>query len=239
MCARYVLVKEPSLLARVLGARGLRTGLTPRYNIAPTQPVLAVINDAERSVTDLRWGLVPPNAESPAAMKLSTFNARVETIATAPTYRHALRARRCAIFADGYYEWRRDTDGGKTPMWIHRVDGESFVFAGLWETWQSPVDGEIVRSCTIVTQPPNAFVETIHSRMPVVLDPERARAWLAPEEKEPAEVLELLVPSPATDWAAYPVNPRVGSARFDDAALLDPVPDTAAASISLFDVPPQ
>ena len=104
-----------------------------RFNIAPTQPIVALLNDPARSVEEVRWGLVPPHAEHPSAVKLSTFNARIETIAKAPTYRDAFHTRRCAIFADGFYEWRADNDGGKTPLWIHRTDDEPFVFAGVWE----------------------------------------------------------------------------------------------------------
>jgi putative SOS response-associated peptidase YedK len=166
-------------------------------------------------------------------VKLSTFNARIETIAKAPTYRDAFRSRRCAIFADGFYEWRADADGGKTPMYIHRTDAEPFVFAGLWDVWNG--DGEEVTSATIVTQPANAFMETIHSRMPVVLDLERAWAWLAAGDADSAALLALLEPSPSQWWTAHPVAPRVGNARFDDAQLVAAVADTSATTPSLFD----
>ncbi len=234
MCARFTLVKSPWLTARALGSKSVERALRSRFNVAPTQPITAVLNDADRTVQDVRWGLVPPHAESPAAMKLSTFNARIETIAKAPTYRDAFRAQRCAIFADGFYEWRGDADGGKTPMWIHRKDEAPFVFAGLWDVWHG--DGESVTSATIVTQPANAFMATIHSRMPVVLDLDRARAWLAPGEREPAELFALLEPSPPDLWTAHPVAPRVGNARFDDAALIAPVEDAAVTAPTLFDL---
>lgn len=233
MCARFTLAKSPWLTARALGSKSVERALRSRYNVAPTQSITVVLNDADRSVEDVRWGLVPPHAEHPAAVKLSTFNARIETIAKAPTYRDAFRATRCAIFADGFYEWRGDADGGKTPMWIHRKDGAPFVFAGLWDVWHGA--GETVTSATIVTQPANAFMETIHSRMPVVLDTERARAWLAEGEREPVELFALLEPSPAEWWTANPVAPRVGNARFDDPALIEPVADAAISTPSLFD----
>lgn len=233
MCARFTLAKSPWLTARALGSKSVERALRSRYNVAPTQPITAVLNDADRSVEDVRWGLVPPNAEHPSSMKLSTFNARIETIAKAPTYRESFRARRCAIFADGFFEWRGDADGGKTPMWIHRKDGEPFVFAGLWDVWRG--DGESVTSATIVTQPANAFMETIHSRMPVVLDIARANAWLAEGEREPDDLFALLEPSPPDVWTANPVAPRVGNARFDDPALIAPVADAAVSTPSLFD----
>lgn len=235
MCARFTLRKPPWPLARALGSKSVARSLSSRFNIAPTQPVVAALNDPDRTVEEVRWGLVPPHAEHPSTVKLSTFNARIETIAKAPTYRDAFHARRCAIFADGFYEWRADADGGKTPLWIHRTDDEPFVFAGLWDVWHSPSGAETLTSATIVTQPANAFMGTIHPRMPVVLDVERARAWLAPGERETPELLELLVPSPPDWWTANPVAPRVGNARFDDPALIAAVADTALASPSLFD----
>jgi putative SOS response-associated peptidase YedK len=235
MCARFTLRKPPWPLAKTLGSKSVARSLRSRFNIAPTQPIVAVLNDADRSVEEVRWGLVPPHAEHPSAVKLSTFNARIETIAKAPTYRDAFHTRRCAIFADGFYEWRTDPDGGKTPLWIHRTDDEPFVFAGLWDVWTSPSGDETLTSATIVTQPANEFMATIHSRMPAVLDVEHAREWLAPGERDTESLLALLTPSPADWWTANPVAPRVGNARFDDGALIAPVADTARATPSLFD----
>lgn len=235
MCARFTLRKPPWPLARRLGSKSVARALTSRFNIAPTQPVVAVLNDSDRTVEEVRWGFVPPHADHPSAVKLSTFNARIETIAKAPTYRDAFHLRRCAIFADGFYEWRADPDGGKTPLWIHRTDDEPFVFAGLWDVWHAPAGDETVTSATIVTQPANAFLSTIHPRMPVVLDVARAREWLAPGERDAASLFEILAPSPSEDWTANPVAPRVGNARFDDPALIAPVADTAVATPSLFD----
>ena len=246
MCARFTLATSPWLTARSLGTKSVERALAkPRFNVAPTQPITVILNDADRRVEDVRWGLVPPHAESPAAMKFSTFNARIETIAKAPTYRDAFRATRCAIFADGFYEWRADADGGKTPMWIHRTDNAPFVFAGLWDVWHG--DGETVTSATIITQPADTFMATIHSRMPVVLDIGHADAWLAEGERDPNDLLAILQPprhpelvdGPQHIWAAHPVAPRVGNARFDDPALIAPVEDAAVTTPSLFDIAPQ
>ncbi|HEY5350014.1 MAG TPA: SOS response-associated peptidase [Candidatus Lustribacter sp.] len=235
MCARFTLRKTPWPLARALGSSTVARALRSRFNIAPTQPIVAVLNDPERRVEEVRWGLVPPHAEHPSAVKLSTFNARIETIAEAPTYREAFRARRCAIFADGFYEWRRDDDGGKTPLWIHRTDDEPFVFAGVWEVWHSSSSDETITSASIITQPANAFMATIHSRMPVVLDLATANAWLEAGERDSAALLDVLGAGPPHGWTANPVAPRVGNARFDDAALIAPVADTGSTNPSLFD----
>lgn len=163
-------------------------------------------------------------------MKLSTFNARIETIATAPAYRQPTRERRCLILADGFYEWRKNADGSKTPRWIHRTDGEPFGFAGLWDVWWRGDDQ--LASCTIITTVANDFMHDTHSRMPVVLDDDRARAWLTSETLDPKAALAMLVPSEsAATWTRCAVSARVGNVRNDDAGLLEP---TTEAQASLF-----
>ncbi len=225
MCGRYGLTRSPWTLTDRLGAqRRLSEAFEPRYNIAPTQPVLTVTNERERPVVELRWGLLPYWANSPRAMKLTTFNARVETIATAPAYRDPLRSRRCVILADGFYEWRSE-NGAKTPYWVHRVDREPFAFAGLWDRWRGRLpDEEDVRSCTIVTSPANEFMAPVHSRMPIVLSDAGAAAWLTSEPLVPAAALDILIPDEASEvWEMYAVSARVGNVRNDDAGLVERV----------------
>lgn len=224
MCGRYGLTRSPWNLTRRLRAScRVDNEFEPHYNIAPTQPVLAVTNEPKRPVVQLRWGLVPFWADSPRAMKLTTFNARIETIATAPAYRDPTRLRRCLILADGFYEWRRE-NGAKTPYWIRRVDGEPFAFAGLWDRWRARrPDEEDVRSCTIVTSPANEFMAPIHSRMPIVLPEAAAMTWLTHEPLAPAAALDLLIPDEAAPaWEMYAVSTRVGNIRNDDAELVQP-----------------
>jgi putative SOS response-associated peptidase YedK len=225
MCGRYGLTRSPGKLAARLGARRRsEVAFEPRYNIAPTQPVLAITNAPERPVLALRWGLVPYWTESPNFVKVPTFNARVETIASTPSYREPTRSRRCVILADGFYEWRRGENGAKTPYWIHRVDGEPFAFAGLWDRWRArgPAERD-VESCTIVTAPANDFMAPIHSRMPIVLCDARAAAWLSPELFAPNDALDVLMPDEeAPAWEMYAVSPRVGDARNDDSTLTQP-----------------
>jgi putative SOS response-associated peptidase YedK len=238
MCARYTLRSPPWALARALGSRSLERTLPSRYNIAPTQLVPAVLNDPERHVRDVRWGLVPPHAPHPSAVRFSTFNARVETVATARTYRDAFRSRRCALLADGFFEWRKDDDGGKTPLWIHRTDDAPFAFAGVWDVWFARGGGETIVSASMITEPADAFMEPIHTRMPVVLDVESARAWLEHGERDPAMLLALLPPALPGAWTAQPVGPRVGNPRYDDPGLIAPVADVEVTSPRLFDVRP-
>jgi putative SOS response-associated peptidase YedK len=222
MCGRFGSFHPPWDLARALGARVRAAAFVPRYNVAPTQPVPTLLDDGARVVDDLRWGLVPAWTPEPRAGKTAYFNVRIESVATSPLFRDAFGARRCAVFADGYYEWRKNADGTKTPMWIARKDGATFLFAGIWEARRSRATGETTRSCAILTQPPNAFVAAIHSRMPVVLDDAALLPWLDPAAHDARDLLALLEPTPPELWTAHAVSPRVGNVRYDDPGLIAP-----------------
>jgi putative SOS response-associated peptidase YedK len=143
------------------------------------------------------------------------INARSETLTEKPSFRNAFRRRRCLILADGFFEWKQDpARKSKTPMYIHLKSGKPFAFAGLWELWNSP-DGSQVYSCTIITGQPNALVETIHNRMPVILPPETYSRWLVPGEANPQELSAYLKPYPAGEMEAYPVSMLVNSPQND------------------------
>jgi putative SOS response-associated peptidase YedK len=231
MCGRYGLFTRPWGIAKRLGATVDESlPFSPRYNIAPTQLVLAITNDQPRSIVELRWGLVPRRALRPADVKLATFNARIETIATAATYRQPTRERRCVILADGFYEWRKNADGSKTPRWIHRIDGEPFAFAGLWDVWRH--GDEQLASCTIITTEANDFMRDTHSRMPVVLDDDLARAWLTPEALDAKAAFAMLVASEsAATWTMRAVSARVGNVRNDDPGLIEAAPEVQMSFI--------
>jgi putative SOS response-associated peptidase YedK len=216
MCGRYGLYRDPRPFARKLRAAvAADFNFEPHYNVTPQTPVPAIVNDSARGLTNLRWGLIANK---------STFNARIETLATSPLYGPLLPFTRCIVPADGYYEWRRLLDGTKAPVWIYRTDGEPIAFAGLW-------DGD---ACTIVTQPPNERLAAVHNRMPVVLDEAAALAWLAPGELDPQAALVLLQPVRDDELAYHPVSPDVGNVRNDGpdliAAVAEPLPQP-----SLFD----
>jgi len=224
MCGRYGLGKAPDkLLERLESMLLVDAPLVARYNIAPTQPVLAVLNDERRTARQLRWGLIPPWSDGPGEIKLATFNARIETIATAASYRGPFRSKRCVIPADGFFEWRMNADGKKTPIWIFRKDQEPFCFAGLWDVWRPRGNaGDEITSCTIITQPASEFMTPIHSRMPCVLNGAAARAWLAPGQVSPEQLFELLEPREDASWSAYPVATAVGNVRNQGAELRAP-----------------
>jgi putative SOS response-associated peptidase YedK len=222
MCGRFLNRLPVTETAQIFGTVGAVPNWPPRYNLAPTQPVLAVRFNPEareRSLDVLRWGLVPIWAKE-LAFGAKCINAKAETVADKPAFRDAFKTRRCLIPADGFYEWRK-TGGAKVPYAIVPEDGV-FAFAGLWERWKDPASQEIVRSCTIVTGRPNELVAPIHDRMPVILPKETWARWLGEEPASREELLDLLQPYPAERMRAYPISTRVNSVRNDEPALLEP-----------------
>jgi putative SOS response-associated peptidase YedK len=219
MCGRFTLTASAHDIEAAFGLyEGLDPATPPRYNIAPTQQVLALrATEAGRRYGTLRWGLVPFWADD---LKIGSrlLNARADGIATKPAFRDALKKRRCLILADGFYEWRTE---GKTkqPFHIRRIDRKPFAFAGLWERWSKGATP--VESCTIVTTDANDFMKPLHERMPVILDPKDYDRWLGPSQ-EPASVVELLRPAANGGFEMAAVSPKVNNARFEDPACLEP-----------------
>ncbi len=223
MCGRFTLHHTADEIAERFAAE-VEPLLEPRYNIAPTQPVVAVLMEETRSVQRLRWGLVPSWAKD-IGIGSRLINARVETIAEKPSFRTALSRRRCLIPADGFYEWREadnPEEGGRTPMYIRRRDGGLFAFAGLWDEWHAP-DGSPLRTCTIITGTPNPLMAPIHDRMPMILRREEEDRWLEPGPHDTPSLLSLLVPYPAVEMEAYPVSRKVNSPTVDTPDNIAPV----------------
>src|SRR3954454_11227707 len=220
MCGRYTLTDPDPRLLR------FRFGLTeeakieqaPRYNVAPTDPVLAVrLNGAgKREPGVLRWGLIPHYADPDSPDRL-LINARSETVAEAAAFRDAFRSHRCLIVADGFYEWRAE-ETGKKPVWITRPSREPFAFAGLWAEARRP-DGSSVHSCAIVTCEPGEVVAPIHDRMPVILTEPGETAWLDAETGK--EALQVLL-APTDDLLVTEVSDAVNDVRQDGPALIEP-----------------
>lgn len=226
MCGRFVLTTPAEALRQAFGFVE-QPNLEPRYNIAPTQDVPVIRqrrNPAgERTIQMLRWGLVPPWAASLAG-GARMINARAETITEKPAFRAAFLRRRCLIPADGFYEWRPG-DAKKQPYRIAARDGAPLAFAGLWERWSPPREGNgaavpsHVDSFTIVTTAANRALAPLHHRMPVILAPADYAGWLDPAAEAPA--LLALLRSAADDRLHYfPVDRRVNNVRNDDAALI-------------------
>ena len=241
MCGRFVAASSPALIADRFAIDEVDASVgeapAPDYNVAPRRNVLVVRErEDHRVLSRLRWGLVPSWAKDPGIGD-KMINARAETVAEKPSYRRAFAKKRCIIPADGFYEWKPGIvppEGGKPkkqPYFIHRRDGEPLAFAGLWEVWKVPDDADPalggddgwLRTCAIVTGPPNAVMEPIHNRMPVIL-PESAWAeWLDPEHQDVASLGRLLVPAPAEWFEAYAVSTSVNNARNNSSDLVQPV----------------
>ena len=224
MCGRFAQITLGQALAKQfnLNESAQQVELFPRYNVAPTQPVAAIrltADGQQRELTFFRWGLVPSWAKD-ITFGSRLINARSETVAEKPSFRSAFKRRRCLIPADGFYEWQK-TDTGKQPMYIKATDDLPLALAGLWEMWQSP-DGSTISTCTLLTTMPNALMQPIHNRMPVILEPEDYDMWLDPGPR-PQEALHLLRPYPPDKMMAYPVSTWVNNPRHDDPSCIEPL----------------
>ncbi len=224
MCGRYALFASLDDILDLFELREEyfeRPKYSPRYNIAPTQPVLAIIvsEQGARHLTHLHWGLIPSWAKEPKIGN-RMINARAETIREKPSFRRSFERRRCLILASGFYEWRREGTR-KIPMFLRLKSGEVFGFAGLWDLWHSP-QGDEVQSCTIITTEANELMKGIHDRMPVILPKEAERQWLDPQRKGDPELAALLVPYPPEEMEAYPVSSRVNSPQSEGPECIEP-----------------
>jgi putative SOS response-associated peptidase YedK len=220
MCGRYTVAVDPQLLADRFGVT-LPEDFAPRFNVAPTDGVLALTErSAGRELMVARWGLVPHWAKD-AKAGARMINARAETLAERSAYRPLLAKNRCLVLADGFYEWRLDPDGKKRPVRYALDDGAPFGFAGLWTSWRDPESGESLRTCTIITTAANALVAPVHDRMPVILPRAVEQQWL--DRGVPVEAaLSLLAPYPAEHMVGADASPLVNSVENDDLRLFDP-----------------
>jgi len=221
MCGRYTLTVDASVLAELFKLEPL-TDLQPRFNIAPSQSVSIVRSktDGDREWATVRWGLIPSWAQE-AKIGSRLINARAETVAEKPSFRSAYKHRRCLVPADGFYEWVK-VGGAKQPHHIRFSDRRPFAFAGLWERWTDPESTEI-ESCTILTTRPNALMENLHNRMPVIMPPARFDDWIGRGPLGPEAAEAMLLPFPADGMEAVPVTTRVNSPKNEDPECLDPV----------------
>ncbi|MBZ5532871.1 MAG: SOS response-associated peptidase [Acidobacteriia bacterium] len=234
MCGRYRLTAKERYLRDHFGIED-ELEWAPRYNIAPSQPVLAVRqnpSEPKRSFSLLRWGLIPYWAKDPA-IGFKTVNAMSETAAEKPAFREAMRKSRCLLPADGFYEWQKLAKS-KQPYNIGMADGSVFAFAGLWDRWRSPA-GDLLETCTVLTTDSNALVREIHDRMPVILRPGDYDLWLDPGVTDPARVARLLQPFDARLMKKYPVSTRVNNVKYDDPECAAEIVLAPAQRMTLFD----
>jgi putative SOS response-associated peptidase YedK len=233
VCGRYELSSHPTAIALAFGLAHV-PDLRPRYNIAPTQPVPIVRQNAAgaRELVEVRWGLVPRWAKDPS-IGVRMINARAETVATKSAFGNALARHRCLVPANGFYEWQ-PTPRGKQPMHVGMPDGRPFGLAGLYERWLSP-QGEVLDTCTIVTAPACDALRGVHDRMPVIV-PEREYArWL---DRARHDVSDLLVSWAGAPLRIYPVATRVNDVRNDDAQIVEPIEAAPESSLDGPALPP-
>lgn len=221
MCGRFTLTVNPAEVQETFSAISFPQKFAPRFNIAPTQPVLVIPNDDQNTADFFVWGLIPMWAKDPS-IGSRMINARGETLEEKPAFRSSLKYKRCLILADGFYEWKgAEGKKVKTPFFIHMKDRKPFAFAGLWDSWNSP-DGSLVKSCTIITTEPNELTGIIHNRMPVILHPRDYAKWLNPSPQTPDQLKPLLKPFAADLMDAYPVSTLVNTPANDRPELVVP-----------------
>jgi putative SOS response-associated peptidase YedK len=222
MCGRYRLSRRKQVIEEHFDSVSGEEDWSPRYNVAPTQPVSILRQNSKqprRELSLVRWGLIPWWAKD-ATGAARMINARSETAATLPAFRDAMKSRRCIVPADGFYEWKR-MGKEKQPFCFEVNDGQLFAFAGLWERWKDAA-GHAVETCSILTTTPNALTSAVHDRMPVILNPDAYDLWLDPGFADVAAVSELLKPFDARLMKSYPVSARVGNVANDDAECCAP-----------------
>jgi putative SOS response-associated peptidase YedK len=220
MCGRFSQSSSIEVIAAIFGIETVDP--PPRYNIAPTQSVAAILESSHQPHLHwLQWGLIPSWAKDPK-IGSKLINARAETVMEKPSFRTAFRHRRCLIPADGFYEWQQvEGSKQKQPYLIGLQDGQPFAFAGLYERWESP-SGDILATCTIITTTANQLVEPIHGRMPVIVAPQDYDRWLdtsfdkrVGEEANIAKIKAILAPYPAEAMQLYPVGSIVNNPKND------------------------
>ncbi len=221
MCGRFTLTVDPADIKEQYQGASFPEKFAARYNIAPSQAVLAIPNDGKNAADFFLWGLIPSWAKD-ASIGSRMINARGETLAEKPSYRGVYKYKRCLIPADGFYEWKSQP-GTKTkvPYFIHMKDGKPFAFAGLWDEWRA-ADGSPIRTCTIITTSPNRLMAPIHDRMPVILRSDDYAEWLDEAPRSPDSLQHLIAAFPAEEMEAYPVSALVNSPSNDRAECLQP-----------------
>jgi putative SOS response-associated peptidase YedK len=223
MCGRFTL-RSVDRIRATLGNRLQLDYLVPRYNIAPTQPVLALLNVDQAE--ELTWGLIP-NWSNEAK---GSINARAETIEQKATFSESFQRRRCLILADGFYEWRR-VGKARQAFYFQMADERAFAFAGIWDRWKK---GEVrIKSCAIITTTANGLLTPVHDRMPVILREESYDLWLNPQV-DSGELKKLLEPYPSDEMKSYPVSSQVNKVEVDNEDLIKRVDVEVGATPSLF-----
>ena len=217
MCGRYTIsVPDDELQAR-FNATLREMFYNPRYNAAPSQALPVILNSDSLHIVAAQWGFLPSWAKDKDFKPV--INARAETAAQKPMFRHALKGNRCLVLADGFYEWKK-TEAGKVPYRITLINQEPFAFAGIWNVLETA--DQSLLTFAILTTEPNFLMKNIHNRMPVILPQASESTWLDPT-KNADEAQKLLQPYRAEEMMAYPVSKKVNIPSIDVPELIEPV----------------
>jgi putative SOS response-associated peptidase YedK len=217
MCGRFTLRTTPQEVAKAFDLADAPS-FSPRFNISPTQQVLAIrLQDGKRQASFHQWGLIPSWADDPK-IGYRMINARADGVAAKPSFRSAFKKSRCLVVADGFYEWKK-TGSAKQPFFIRLKNDRPFAFAGLAEHWHR--DDKAIDSCTIITTDPNELTSEVHDRMPVILSPDDYALWLDPEFEDKEKLQSFLRPYPAEEMTAYAVSTLVNSPKNESPACVD------------------
>lgn len=214
MCGRFALSAKTKQIEKLVPGLKSEIDFKPRYNIAPSQNILSVLNTKSTSIQYIKWGLIPFwSKDEKIGSKL--INARIETLQEKPAFRNSLKSKRCIIFADGFFEWDKNTSTKKIPYFIRLKSQEPFAFAGLWDSWKDS-DNNVINSCTIITTQSNELMKNIHNRMPVILQNELIPNWLSNDYFDLELIEELKEPYSSEKMEMYMVSSIVNSPMNDN-----------------------
>lgn len=221
MCGRFALSVQTDDIEKLKPGFIAEEELVPRYNIAPSQSVAIVKNDGKNIISFARWGLIPFWAKDDSIGN-KMINARAESLIEKPSFNKSLKTKRCLIFADAFYEWKKSADGKhKTPYVVKMKTSGLFTFAGLWDKWVNP-QGEVIISTVIITTEPNELMKGIHHRMPAILGEAERNKWLAGSSSA-EELVSMLRPYPADEMTAYEVSAIINNPANDFPGCFNPV----------------
>ena len=220
MCGRFAFLASKDDILDFMPGIAITYWPGTRYNIAPSQDILAVLNDGQRETSAARWGLVPSWAKDPA-LGSRMINARLETITEKPSFKRPFARQRCVILASGFYEWKK-SDGKKIPFFIRRIDGAPIAFAGLYDRWRA-ADGTVLVTSTIITTEANSAIQPVHERMPLMMLPENIDAWLNTGDVPAEELMKLLGTIDAGTLETLQVSTLVNSPAQDTPECIQPV----------------
>lgn len=210
MCGRFTLTVDIEDLQEAFPGVDFSFYLKPSYNIAPSHNVLAITNTEPKKAKQYHWGLIPSWAKD-KKIAYKMINARAETLAEKPSFKNPYRKKRCLIFSDGYFEWKKEAKD-KVPIYIRMKSGKPFTFAGLWETWKQG-DQPVINSCTIITTEANESLKDVHHRMPVILKNSDYDQWLDSSLQDPEILNSLLTPYDNEEMEYYPISTFVNSPK--------------------------